>query len=87
MELDKVINGITPEVYASLKNAVELGKWDNGIKLTQEQIENSLQLIIAYDTKHKTESERVGYVAPKPHSQCDTPGDNQEWQTINIKES
>ena len=86
MNLDKVIDAVTPEVYSSLKKAVERGRWDNGLKLSKEQVENSLQIMIAYDARHKDESERVGYVAPKPHTHCDTGSDKQEWQTLSIKE-
>lgn len=90
MDLDKVINSVTPEVYANLKKAVELGKWDNGLKLTKEQVENSLQIIIAYDARHKAESERVGYVAPKPAKKPQSQsgslsGDENEWQTLSIQ--
>jgi len=86
LDLNKVIDSVTPEVYSNLKKAVELGKWDNGLRLTKEQVENSLQIIIAYDAKHKSESERVGYVAPKSHTQCDSELDDKEWQTLSIKE-
>lgn len=84
MDLDKVVSSVTPDIYASLKKAIELGKWDNGIKLSKEQIENSLQIIIAYDARHKSQSERIGYVAPKPHSLCGTDSDEQQWQTLRI---
>ena len=32
-----LIRNITPDVYESLKLAVEIGKWADGRKLTQEQ--------------------------------------------------
>lgn len=87
MDLDKVINTVidtvTPEVYSNLKKAVELGKWDNGLKLSKDQLENSLKIIIAYDTRHKSEDERVGYIPPKSK-----PGsDEKEWQTLSVKET
>lgn len=85
MDLNKLVSNVTPDVYESLKKAIEIGKWDNGIKLSKEQIENSLQIIIAYDELHKPETERVGYVAPKPDG-CETDLSlDQEWQTLNIK--
>ena len=68
-EFDKILSEITPEIYANLQNSVAIGKWPNGLRLTAEQREQSLQLIIAYDQLHKNESERVGYVAPK-NSHC-----------------
>ena len=70
MNFDSLINAITPEIYARLKRAVELGKWDNGVPLTPEQREYNLQAIIAYDQKHKDPEERVGYIEPKASSGC-----------------
>lgn len=44
MNLDEIINSMTPEVYQRLSTAVELGKWPDGVALTPEQKDNSLQL-------------------------------------------
>ncbi|WP_288755829.1 DUF1315 family protein, partial [uncultured Pseudomonas sp.] len=43
----QMIENITPEIYESLKLAVEIGKWSDGRKLTAEQKELSLQAVIA----------------------------------------
>ncbi len=40
---------MTSEIRESLSTAVETGRWANGDKLTQQQRENSLQAIIAWD--------------------------------------
>lgn len=40
MNLDDIINSMTPEVYQRLSTAVELGKWPDGVALTEEQKEN-----------------------------------------------
>ena len=37
MNLDEMINSMTPEVYQRLSTAVELGKWPDGVALTAEQ--------------------------------------------------
>ncbi len=37
MNLDDIINSMTPEVYQRLSTAVELGKWPDGVTLTEEQ--------------------------------------------------
>ena len=37
MNLDDIINSMTPEVYQRLSTAVELGKWPDGVALTEEQ--------------------------------------------------
>jgi uncharacterized protein len=75
MDFQQLIESITPEIYANLKGAVELGKWPDGSRLTIEQREQSLQAIIAYDARHKAEEDRVGYIAPKKSKEpCSSKG-------------
>lgn len=57
-----MINNIDAEVYASLKQALELGKWANGVKLTQEQKELVMMAIITWEQKNLPEEERTGYL-------------------------
>src|SRR5690554_5565223 len=59
----QMLRNISPEVYESLKTAVELGKWADGRKLTQEQKELCLQAIIAWEMDNLPEEERTGYIA------------------------
>ena len=43
MDLKKLLDSITPEVYERLKQAVEIGKWPDGRALTDGQKALSLQ--------------------------------------------
>ncbi len=63
LNIKQLIAMIDPHIYQNLKQAVELGQWNNGTILSQEQKALCMQAIIAYDIKHKPEHERVGYVA------------------------
>ncbi|WP_263264585.1 DUF1315 family protein [Pseudomonas sp. RIT-PI-S] len=58
----EMIENITPEIYESLKLAVEIGKWSDGRKLTQEQKELSLQAVIAWELQNMPEEQRTGYM-------------------------
>ena len=62
MNYDDLLLNVTPDVYARFKTAVELGKWPNGVKLTDDQKKTCMQTIIAWDNKFTPESERVGYI-------------------------
>lgn len=62
MTFDKMIEVMTPEVYQSLKRAVELGKWPNGERLSSEQRETCLRAVIAYDQTKLPEHERTGFI-------------------------
>ena len=64
----ELIETMSPETYRNLLRSVELGKWPDGAALTAEQRENAMQAIIAWGERHLPESERVGYVKPKPNS-------------------
>ncbi|MDM7857378.1 YeaC family protein [Thiopseudomonas acetoxidans] len=61
----KMIDNIDAEVYASLKQALELGKWANGTLLNQEQKELTMMAIIAWEQKNLPEEERTGYMGGK----------------------
>ncbi len=52
MELNKMVASLTPEVYQRLMTAVETGKWADGVALTAEQKENSLQLVMLWQAQH-----------------------------------
>ncbi|MCJ8206563.1 DUF1315 family protein [Pseudomonas sp. RGM2987] len=62
---NEMIQNITPDIYRSLKLAVEIGKWADGNKLTAEQRELSLQAMIAWEVQNLPEEERTGYMGPQ----------------------
>lgn len=57
--LDEMLSVMTPEIYQRLVTAVELGKWPDGVALTQEQKENSLQLVMLWQARHNTEAQHM----------------------------
>lgn len=66
MDLESLIQSLTPEVYENLKNAVALGKWPNGVALKEGQRELCLEAIVHYEIAHEVPvEERVGYIAGK----------------------
>lgn len=63
MNFDQMIEAMTPDIYESLKRAVEIGKWPNGVRLTSEQREQSLRAVIAYEHKRNmSDDQRVGFI-------------------------
>ncbi|WP_144395229.1 YeaC family protein [Pleionea sediminis] len=57
MNLDQLIKAMTPEIYHNMKTAVELGKWPDGTKLTDEQKETAIQAVMIYDATHHNETD------------------------------
>lgn len=78
--LARMLEVLTPEIVASLKRAVELGKWPDGRRLTREQTATCLQAVIAWESKHLPETERTGYIAKeeKEGEVCDDPAHQHE---------
>lgn len=68
MNFDELLRNINPEIYQNLKRALELGKWPNGERLTQEQKELCMEAIIVYEAKNLPEQERTGYIGNGPEN-------------------
>lgn len=62
MKYQDLVEQITPELYASFKRALELGRWPDGRELTAEQRTHCMDAVIAYDQLHHSEDQRVGYI-------------------------
>ncbi|NRN27606.1 YeaC family protein [Photorhabdus heterorhabditis] len=59
MELDDLLSVMTPEIYQNLVQAVELGKWQDGVPLTVEQKEYSLQMVMLWQARHNHDPEHM----------------------------
>lgn len=87
MEIDKLLESITPEAYENLKYAAETGRWPNGDRVSDEQRDYCIQAIIAYDLKHNREEDRVGYIDRSKKGQGRANGNSDEWQPLRIDET
>lgn len=58
----QVASELSPEVYQKLKQALELGRWDNGVAITKEQQQITLQAILHYEAQHLPPEQRTGYM-------------------------
>jgi uncharacterized protein YeaC (DUF1315 family) len=72
MAYQKLVEQLTPEIYANFKRALELGKWPDGRAVTAVQKEHCMQAIIAYDQLHTPERERVGFIDTGKKSKPET---------------
>lgn len=59
MDINELVASMTPEVYQRLATAVETGKWPDGVALTPEQKENSLQLVMLWQARHNTDAQHM----------------------------
>ncbi|TDS72600.1 hypothetical protein C7434_1422 [Pantoea sp. PNA 14-12] len=51
-QLEAMLDAMTPEIYERLMTAVETGKWPDGVALTQQQRDNSLQLVMMWQARN-----------------------------------
>ncbi len=51
MNVDALVNTMSPEIYEKLRNAVETGKWLDGSPLSDEQKETCMQAVMLYQSK------------------------------------
>ena len=72
MDFEKLIDNLDPAIYASLKRALEIGKWPDGRVLTTEQRAHCMDAVIAYDHRRKPEEQRIGYIDKGSKADGDT---------------
>ncbi|WP_104401766.1 YeaC family protein [Vibrio penaeicida] len=63
MNVEQLIEAMTPEVYERLNYAVETGKWPDGTPLNQEQRDSCMQAVMLYQSKHNTEAQHMSVAA------------------------
>ena len=65
MNIEQMLAVLDPDIVSRLKTAVEIGKWPNGIVLTQEQRQICMQAVIEWEG-HKEEGEECDSHVPEP---------------------
>ncbi|HGE8374544.1 TPA: YeaC family protein [Serratia marcescens] len=59
MDVKDLIAALPPEIYQRLVQAVELGKWPDGVALTPEQKENSLQAVMLWQSMNNVDPQHM----------------------------
>ena len=62
MNIEQMLAVLDPEIVGRLKTAIEIGKWPNGVALTQEQRQICMQAVYAWEIKHLPAEEGSGYI-------------------------
>ncbi|MEQ4532152.1 MAG: DUF1315 family protein [Mixta sp.] len=58
-ELNAMVEAMTPDIYQRLVTAVEIGKWPDGVALTEEQKENCMQLVMLWQARHNHQPQHM----------------------------
>ena len=51
MNIDHIVKNITPEVFERLQYGASTGKWPDGTPLSEEQKQQTVQLVMLYQAK------------------------------------
>jgi uncharacterized protein YeaC (DUF1315 family) len=51
MNIDSLVNNLTPELFERLQYGASTGKWPEGTPLTEAQKEQTVQLVMLYQAK------------------------------------
>lgn len=82
---DTLLATLTPELVTAFRRAIEIGKWPDGRKVTDEQRATCMQAVIAWEHRHLPEAERTGYIdkGEKDGDHCDShdPSHDHEHET------
>ncbi len=59
MDVEQLVNAMSPEIYQRLMYAVETGRWPEGERLTQELRDSCMQVVMLYQSRFNTEAEHM----------------------------
>jgi len=57
MEYQQFVDGLNAETVTKLQTAVEIGRWENGDKLTNKQKEDAMQAVMLWQAKYQINSD------------------------------
>ncbi len=88
MDIETILNSMTPEVYDRLRYGVETGKWPDGTPLSVEQREQAQQAVMLYQSKHNHDADHMTIAAGgelKIKTKADFKRESREGDEIAIK--
>ncbi|WP_196588525.1 YeaC family protein [Aliivibrio fischeri] len=59
MNIETLLESMTPEVFKNLQYAVETGKWHNGAPLPAEQRSTCMQAVMIYQSKYNIDAQHM----------------------------
>ncbi len=62
MDKQTILDALTPEIIDKFRSAIEIGRWADGRKLTDEQRETCIQSLLIWEHEYVPVEERTGYI-------------------------
>lgn len=61
--LAQVLDGMTRDVYERLRHSLEIRRWPDGRAMSEDQLADTMQLVIGWEHRHLPPAEHSGFVA------------------------
>ncbi|MCY4473185.1 MAG: DUF1315 family protein [Kistimonas sp.] len=62
MNLEHIVERLTPEQAAQLRQALELGKWSDGRVLEPQHREQGMRTLLLWEARHLPQERRTGFL-------------------------
>jgi uncharacterized protein YeaC (DUF1315 family) len=62
MNYQDLVKQLSPELVQQLRRAIEIGKWPDGRRVTDEQRANCMEAVLHWEMLHLPEESRTGYI-------------------------
>lgn len=62
MNKHDILNSLNPEIINKFRTAIEIGRWENGTRLTDEQRQTCMQAVMIWEHECLPIHERTGYI-------------------------
>ncbi|CAH0526545.1 YeaC family protein [Vibrio hippocampi] len=59
MDIEKLLEAMTPEIVERLMYATETGRWPEGGKLSQQQRDSCMQAVMLYQSRHNSDAQHM----------------------------
>lgn len=76
MNKNDILNALTPDIIAKFRTAIELGKWENGERLSQSQLDTCMQAVMVWEHEYLPIHERTGYIQKPKDNEGHPVGDH-----------
>ena len=63
MNKQDILDSLNPDIVAKFRQAIEIGKWENGERLSLEQRQTCMQAVMVWEHEYLPVHERTGYIS------------------------
>ncbi|ELA08286.1 hypothetical protein MOMA_06981 [Moraxella macacae 0408225] len=87
MDKQQILDALTPQIIEKFRTAIQLDKWENGVRLTDKQRHTCMQAVMIWEHEYLPINERIGYIhRPKKESEdCDI-GHDQHYPHVAVRD-